>query len=157
MTTELQQRAAVVREALPWERTPYRSKGRLKGIAADCGTFLHEVFARCGVLPATIDLPALPPQWFLNRDREWYIEYLSRYFVEYSPSESPDIQQRKSPQPGDVVAALHGRVYSHGAIVVAWPEVIHCFPPCVMRSSAIYNPVYAGRKLRFFDPWGKRP
>ena len=183
MLQELQQRAAVVAEARSWLRTPYSSHAKLKGIGADCGTFLAAVYANAGVFVAK-DLPDLPPQWFMHSDREWYLEYLAKYAVEYklAPSgvalaSTPAIPARAAvlaeraavdgpttagleasatqPQPGDIICAKHGRAFSHGAIVTAWPHALHCFPPCVMESSILYNPVYAGRQMKFFNPWKK--
>ena len=116
---ETQQRAAVVAEARSWLRTPYVSHAKLKGIGADCGTFLAAVYANAGIFLAK-DLPDLPPQWFMHGDREWYLEYLAQYAVEYGiPLSWPP----PSPQPGDIICAKHGRAFSHGAIVTVWPHV----------------------------------
>jgi cell wall-associated NlpC family hydrolase len=141
--TQQAQRAAVVAEARSCLRTPYHAHARIKGVGLDCATFLEVVYASANVFVAR-DLPDLSPQWFLHADREWYLEHLSRYAVEYSDH---------PPQAGDIVCARHGRAYSHGAIVTAWPRVIHCFPPCVMETSVHYDPVYMGRPLKYFDPW----
>ena len=141
--TELEQRAAVVSEARSCLRTPYLSHARIKGVGLDCATFLELVYATCNIFVAG-ELPDLSPQWFLHADREWYLEYLSKYATEFTD---------RLPQPGDIVCARHGRAYSHGAIVTEWPRVIHCFPPCVMETNALYDPQYTGRLLKYFDPF----
>jgi cell wall-associated NlpC family hydrolase len=145
--TEQEQRAEVVKEARSCLRTPYLSHARIKGVGLDCATFLELVYANTDIFRAT-ELPELSLQWFLHADREWYLEHLRRYAVEFAD---------RPPQPGDIVCARHGRAYSHGAIVTEWPRVIHCFPPCVMETNALYDPQYMGRPLKFFDPWGVAP
>ena len=156
---EAEQRAAVVVEARSWVRTPYVSHARIKGLGADCGTFLAAVYANAGVFIAE-SLPCLPPQWFLHNDREWYLEYLAKYAVEYELGRSQESEVQESggnwipfagsclltPSPGDILCARHGRAYSHGAIVTAWPVVVHCFPPCVQESNVYFNPVYCGQQ-----------
>jgi cell wall-associated NlpC family hydrolase len=141
--SESEQRVAVVEEARSCLGTPYHSAACIKGAGLDCATFLELVYASANVFAAT-GLPALSSQWFLHADREWYLEHLSRYAVEYSDH---------PPQAGDIVCARHGRAYSHGAIVTDWPRVIHCFPPCVMETNSLYDPTYMGRPLKYFDPF----
>jgi cell wall-associated NlpC family hydrolase len=175
--TEQEQRARVVTEAKTWLRTPFRHSARLRGIGADCETFICEVFAAAGVFSAQ-GIPYMPAQWFLNTREELYLNYLSKYAAEYVPrvtlasrpavvatvsgaTAGADVDvpttaglEAGATQPGDIICVRHRWVYSHGAIVIAWPKVIHCFPPCVMESSVRYNPVFAHRELKFFDPWG---
>jgi hypothetical protein len=92
----------------------------------------------------------VPQQWFLNTKKDLYLDYLSKYATEYS-----QLAAHTSPLAGDIICVKTRWVYSHGAIVIAWPFVIHCYPPCVMRSSVLSNPVFAGRQLKFFNPWIK--
>jgi len=116
------------------------------------------------------NIPYVPSQWFLNTKEELYLNYLSKYAAEYVPGVAlvsrpagansgagqPAAEDggATQPQPGDIICVKHRWVYSHGAIVVAWPKVIHCFPPCVMESHAHYNPAFASREVKFFNPWG---
>ena len=146
--SEHTQRVAVVAEAQSWLRTPFVHGAKVKGSGADCETFICEVFAKAGVFTAQ-GVPYVPAQWFLNTKEELYLNYLSKYATEYQ--RAPAV----SPRPGDVICVKTRWVYSHGAIVVAWPFVIHCYPPCVMRSSVLSNPAFAGRALKLFNPWIK--
>jgi cell wall-associated NlpC family hydrolase len=150
--TEQEQRDAVIVEARSWMGTPFRHGARLKGINADCETFLAEVYALTGVFTAR-DIPYVPSQWFLNGREELYLQYLSRYATEYefTPGTGQD-----DPKPGDIICVKHRWVHSHGAIVLEWPHVIHCHPPCVMDSDVFSNPIFRGRELKFFNPWGER-
>jgi len=144
--TEQTQRAAVVAEAQSWMRTPFLHGAKLKGIGADCETFICEVFARAGVFTAQ-NIPYVPAQWFQNTKKELYLDYLSKYATEYVLAPGTE------PQPGDIICVKTRWVYSHGAIVQQWPFVLHCFPPCVMRSSVFCNPAIAGHELKYFNPW----
>jgi NlpC/P60 family putative phage cell wall peptidase len=113
---ESAQRAAVVAEARSWLGTPYHHAARLKGVGCDCLTLLAEVFARAGMV-APIELPHYPPDWHLHRGAERYALGVLRHAAEV---EGP-------PLPGDIVLWRFGRAFSHGAIVVQWPLVIHAY------------------------------
>ena len=167
---EKAQREAVAAEARKWLRTPFHHGARIRGGGADCETFIGEVFAAAGVFTAE-GIPYIPEQWFLHSKEELYLNYLSRYASEYvigpwplavGQSEAalsgqrPTTNSQRLPLPADIICVKSRWVYSHGAIVLAWPQVIHCFPPCVMESNAHYNPVFAHRELKFFDPWGNK-
>jgi hypothetical protein len=54
------------------------------------------------------------------------------------------------PKPGDVAVFRYGRTYSHGAIVIAWPRLIHAYwQRGVVWGDATLYPL-AGRPVRFF-------
>jgi cell wall-associated NlpC family hydrolase len=57
------------------------------------------------------------------------------------------------PLPGDVAVFKFGRTFSHGAIVLAWPRVVHAF----VRTGTVYGEAtkapLAGRPVKFFDPF----
>lgn len=57
------------------------------------------------------------------------------------------------PQAGDLALFRFGRMYSHGAIVVEWPEVIHADPHAhrIWKTSAMQPPL-ARRDVLFFSP-----
>jgi cell wall-associated NlpC family hydrolase len=109
-------RAAVLAEARSWIGTPYHHKGRVKGAGVDCATILLEVYARAGVIPE-IDVGHYPMDWHMHRDEERYLNFVGRFAVEIT----------HPPLPGDVVVWRFGRVFSHGAIVMAWPRVLHAY------------------------------
>jgi cell wall-associated NlpC family hydrolase len=142
-TTE--DRAKVVAEAQTWLGTPFHHGARIKGIGADCETFIECVFRACGVFNA--EIPAIPSQWWLNGREELYLNYLTKYATEYA------LAGDRRPATGDCIVVRRGRVFAHGAIVLDWPRVIHCFPPAVRISDIRTNPVFAGRPMKFFDPW----
>ena len=110
---EREQRVAVVAEARTWLRTPYHHAARLKGVGVDCAMFLAEVYAAVGLVPR-IEPEPYPPDWHLHRGEERFKAWLNRYAVRVD-----------SPLPGDVAMYRFGRAASHGAIVIAWPRIIH--------------------------------
>lgn len=118
MTPE--QRKAVVAEAQSWIRTPYHSNAAVKGCGADCALLPLAVYSKVLGLQAP-PLPKYVMQWHLHRDEEKYLGYVrSLGAIEISATEI---------QPGDFALWRVGRVYSHGAIVIAWPKVIHAINP----------------------------
>ena len=168
------QRDRLVTEAKWWERATFAHHQWLKGATpeesfADCSTFVAGCFRAVGIFMA--DVPSLPSDWFLHTKKEWYLEELQKHTLQYAVTETGLEQLRQdaeqdgrhyfptvhAPQPGDIVivkdTAIGAKVFSHGCIVVEWPIVIHCFPPCVMRSNIHTYPAFSGRKLKFFDPF----
>lgn len=130
--------------------------GRVKGAGADCLTLLAEVYHEAGLIPH-IEIPFYPKDWHLHRDAERYLDGLMRYTREI---EGP-------PLPGDVVLWRFGRCFSHGAIVVQWPVIIHAY---VGRACALEDAEAASwlttigentedcgrpRPKRFFSYWGR--
>lgn len=115
MIEELHQRASVVAIAHSWLRTPYIHMGRVKGAGCDCATLLAEVYHEAGLIPR-IELAYYSPQWHLHRDAERYLDFIYDYASEI-----------EYPLPGDIVLFRFGRTFSHGAIVIDWPRIIHAY------------------------------
>lgn len=108
-------RAQVVAEALTWVGTPYQHQGALKGVAVDCAMQCVRVYGACGLCPADLDPRPYPPQWHLHRSAERYLGWVEQYA---RPTEQPG--------PGDLVVYRFGRAFSHGGIIVEWPDkVVH--------------------------------
>lgn len=136
-------RAAVVEEAASWIGTPFHHAARLKGVGVDCLMLLAEVYERAGVCARRIEPPFYVPDWHLHRDAERYLEGLLRYTREIA-----------SPEPGDIALFRFGRTFSHGAIVTAWPRVVHAYwASGVVRGDATLHPL-KDRPVRFFTPFG---
>lgn len=146
--TEEQERAAVVREALSWVRTPFKWEASIKGVGVDCARIIAASFSNPGV--ASVDIAKLPrvsPQWFMNCEKAVYIDGVKNMLnaVEYN-------MQDEIPQPGDVVLAKYGRDWAHGAIVVEWPKVVAAAPGrgVVIWKNIYESPHYMGRELKLF-------
>jgi len=110
-------RAAIVAEARSWLGTPYHHMARVKGAGVDCGQLLAAVYENAGVTPH-VEPESYFPDFMMHRDEERFLGYVERYARQVFNLE---------PLPGDVALFRFGRVISHGAIVIAWPEVIHAY------------------------------
>ncbi len=109
------ERARVVAVAREWLGTPYHTGGRVKDAGVDCLTLLAEVFHEAGLVEK-IDIPYYPNDWHLHRAAERYLDGLLQYTREIS-----------APLPGDIALWKFGRCFSHGAIVIEWPIIIHAY------------------------------
>jgi cell wall-associated NlpC family hydrolase len=136
------QRLAVLEEARRWLRTPYHHMGRVRGGGTDCLMLLAEVYEAAGVIPH-IDVQFYSPDWNLHRDAERYLEGLTRHATEIAGP----------PQIGDVAVFKFGRCFAHGAIVVAWPRLIHAWHNAGVVYADADQPPLSGRLVRFFDPF----
>lgn len=133
---ELLGRRAVIESARDWIGTPFHDKAAIKGAGVDCGYFPYAVYKECGLLPADFVMPDYSPQFWCHRGEEIYVDGLLRAgFIEV-----------KTPQPADVIISKYGRVFSHGAIILDWPKIIHASPDGkrVKYDSAEVYRLYAG-------------
>lgn len=113
--TEAEGRAAIVAEALTWLHTKYHHRAKLKGVGVDCAQFVLAVYVNAGLIE-DFDTGEYPQDWHIHRDIERYLPVVMRFGAMIPVSRVG---------PGDVLLFKVGRVYSHGAIVTAWPQVIH--------------------------------
>lgn len=155
-TQEWIERQKVVKVARSWERTPYRHMGRVKGAGADCLTLLAETFEEAGLVPK-IEIPFYPQDWMHHRDAERYLEGLLEHAKEI----------KGPPKPGDIVLWKFGRCYSHGAIVIEWPLIIHASAGTNIHledASKLQSLCFIGenvpgkgnpRPVKFFSYWAK--
>lgn len=135
-------RLAVIQEAEGWLRTPYHHMGRAKAGGTDCLMLLAGVYETAGVIPH-IDIPFYPPDWNLHRDAERYLDGLMQYAKEIAGP----------PRTADVALFKFGRCFAHGAIVVAWPRLIHAWWNAGVVYGDADQPPLNGRAIRFFDPF----
>lgn len=140
-------RAAIVAEALSWEGTPYHHRAALKGIGADCAMFPLAVYIAQGYIPA-LTTPDYSPQWMLHRDEEHFLGHVRAYAREIGRGELG---------PGDFAIWRFGRCYSHGAIVIEPPRVIHAVAAAsaVVRADMDREHDLASRPVKFFSVFGR--
>lgn len=138
------QRILVVLEALTWMGTPHRHQGRVKGAGVDCGMLLAETYEAAGVLPH-VDPADYPHDWHLHRSEERFRELVEQH-----------ARPVADPLPGDLVLYRFGRTASHGAIVVAWPRILHSYMKAggVVLDDATANMDLAPRYVGAWSPWG---
>lgn len=111
-------REAVLAEARTWVGTPWKHRARVRGRAGggvDCAHYLIAAFAGAGCVQA-FDPGPYPPDWMLHRDEERLLAVVERY-----------ASQTSAPQPADIAVWRFGRCFSHLAIVVAWPQILHAY------------------------------
>lgn len=144
MTAESEQRAAVVAEARSWLRTPYHHHAAVKGAGVDCALLLIEVYAATGLAPR-LDVGDYPPDWMLHRGEERYLGWVERYAREVA-----------APLPGDIALFRFGRCFSHAAIVLDDPAILHAYRPAgsVVLDDRCANADLVAREVRFFSLWG---
>ena len=113
MSIEQEQRKLVVKIAQSFISTPYHSHGRKKGIGVDCLTIIAEVFTEAGLVPP-VEIPYYTPDFFKHQGSELYLNGLLRY-----------TEETEERLPGNIILWKFGRCFSHAAIIVRWPQVVH--------------------------------
>jgi cell wall-associated NlpC family hydrolase len=107
-------RSQVVAEALTWRNTPFQHQQRLKGVGADCAQWISAVYEEILGWPRQ-DFGEYPEFWMKHGHDDLYMNQVRRLFVECT----------NSALPGDLIVFKYGKFFSHGAILVSWPIVIH--------------------------------
>ena len=139
LTREL--RESIVRAAKDWIGTPYHHKAAVKHAGADCAMFPVAVFKECCIIPADYHPPEYSTQWHLHRSDELYLKEIGRFAVEI----------KETPQPADFIVFQFGRTFSHGAIVVEWPLIIHSYiPHGVTLTDALADGQLIGREYKVY-------
>ncbi len=150
---ESAQRQAVIEVAESWIGTPFHHQGRVKGRrgGVDCAMLLLEVFLAAGVIKGGTGVsPAIPnysQQWHLHRAEEGYLEMVRTLGG----------REITTPLHGDIAVWKIGRAYSHGAIVLLWPCIIHAAAApvgaCVL-DNALSSALNLDRyPVKFFSAW----
>jgi cell wall-associated NlpC family hydrolase len=148
MTLNPEQRAIVVATAQSWLGTPYHHRAAVRGVGADCALFPVAVYKECGILPAAYQPPQYSSQWHLHRSEEMYLAEVEKFCLQILPQ---DRGPESPPQPADFAVIQFGRTFSHGAIVVDWPIVIHSYiPHGVTLADALRDGEMIGRKLKLY-------
>jgi cell wall-associated NlpC family hydrolase len=131
MTKYDEMREKIVAEVKTWLHTKWHHEARLKGVGVDCGMLLIEVYANCGLIEH-LTPPHYPPDFMMHRSEEWFMQTIMAHAFEVFDS-----------MPGDAILYRHGRIYSHGGIVVKWPQIIHASVPdrCVCYGDADLRPL----------------
>lgn len=138
-------RELVVKEAETWLGTPYHHEARVKGAGVDCGQILIAVYSKFNFLPADYKLEHYPPDFAMHRDREWYLSIVQEFARPIDESEVGV---------GDIVLYKWGRLFSHGAIITNYPEIIHSMANNRKVTRAlIYSGQLAVKEKRFFSPF----
>jgi len=142
MQNELKMREAIVTEALTWLRTPWHHRACVKGAGTDCVFFLVGVFNAVGITSISgDDIIYYPQDIMMHRNEETVLDIISRYGNEVY-----------KPKMGDVAVWRFGRIFSHAAIVIDWPQIIHAHQMSGMIVLGDGDEgQFVGREVRFFS------
>lgn len=134
-------RAVIIEEAKTWLGTPWHHEARIKGAGVDCGMLILGIGENLGLIPH-VNPPHYGPDFMLHRSDEWYVEIILKFADEIFS---------EAYLPGDIVVFKHGRIYSHGGIIVNWPLIIHASAPerCVLYGDASQVPISTWSKRIF--------
>ena len=154
MTTEQEERLAVVQAAVSWLGTPYMGNQGVKGSGVDCGFLLLRTFQEARIIEEAIDPGYYSQQWHMHKREERYLNWVLKYAHEI-PSPPENI-----PLPGDIIMFKFGLVYAHGAVVTNYPMIIHVKNvgmARVMEDNVVQNCVgkyaLANVPKRYFSVW----
>ncbi len=144
--TEAEIRAAIVAEAISWESTPYAPRAMIKGVGVDCAMLPSAVYHAVGLIPEI--MPSYTQDWMMHRDEELFLSYITPYAREIDEAEVG---------PGDLVIWRFGRTYSHSAIVIDLPVVLHAVVRggAVVRGDIARDSDLTNRPRKFFSLFGK--
>jgi len=150
---QLASREQVVAEALSWCGTKYVFNQCLKGVAADCATFILGVYRNCGLFTEE-NIEVYAADWFQHASTERYLLWLMRHAAKIAEA---TCSASLTMLPGNIVLTrvARSRRYNHGGIVIDWPEIVHCMYPEVKRADASRDPLWFMREIIAFDPWRK--
>lgn len=109
-----EERDRFVNAAKSWLGTPYHHRAQVKGAGVDCATLIAACAYEAGLCPK-LELPFYTFQWNVNQSDEAYLNVVRQYMHEVPTHTGP----------GDIVVWKFGKTFSHGAIIVQWPIIIH--------------------------------
>lgn len=135
-------RQAVIDEAKKWLGARWHHEACVPYYACDCGQIIADVYSQCGLIERP-KIPTYPRQWALHQNEERYLAVVESY-----------AQAVDTPQPADIAVWKIGRTYSHGAIVIDWPVIIHAdIQDGVVQANAAIGPL-AERAVKFYSVFG---
>ena len=133
--------------------------GRIKEAGVDCAMFPLEVYREAGLI-GDIEIPFYPQDWMLHRSEEIYLRTVQQHARETEPAApgsptTPGVGvDGVKVAAGDFVLYRFGRCWSHGAIVLEWPLIIHALTnKGVLLADGEREGCLVGRARRFFSPW----
>lgn len=145
-------REQAVEVAKSWLHTPYVLRGRVKQGGIDCATLLMEYFIEIGAAERE-ELPAYSQDWFLHTVDNRYLRGITK--VAKMTAETVCIGKLDA-KPGDVALFCHQKtreVYTHGAIIIDFPKVVHAINPEVSVADCTKHPLMGFKQVAIFSPW----
>lgn len=135
----------VIAEAETWLRTPFHHQAMVKGAGIGCGTFLIAIYGQVGFpVPKFDNLGYYSPDWHLHEREDRYLAELLKWMVEID-----------EPKRGCTALFKIGRVYSHAAIILDWPTVIHAYWGRGTEYADASKAPLSPHPVKFLSPWKK--
>jgi cell wall-associated NlpC family hydrolase len=149
-------REAIMAEAISWLGTPYHKGACVKGVGADCATFLWGVYKNCGLIPEGDKLiERYSHDWFANTDTERYLLHAVRYAAKVAEGVSyPTL--KALPGCMALVRSRTSNVFNHGGIVMRWPHLIHAVNPEIEPACASTHELWEYRTVVILDPFARQ-
>lgn len=149
---ETEFRSRIVSEALSWVGTPYRLGGRVKGAGTDCACLILGVLQNAGVIPPDEEAHRFSQDWWQHTTEERYKLRALRYAVKTLEAVT---YRSLNAQPGDILLlkAAGAKLHNHGAIVIAWPWIVHAIAPAVQRVDATRHAMWQLQTVEVLSPW----
>lgn len=150
-------RDKIVEEAKSWIGTPYHDHSGIKGAGVDCAFFPLRVYQAVGKVPTDFEVPYYSPQQWLNsplQKDKLHLKFEDRTFLDIVLRfAKQEIFQENQVQPGDFVIWRVAASWTHGGIVVSWPDyVLHPIKGRgVIGSHGTKEGFLVGRPHRFFS------
>jgi cell wall-associated NlpC family hydrolase len=109
----LQQRAAVIRVAHEWLKTPYVHAAHVKGHGTSCSGLVADSFNEA--IGTHLSVSAHDERWYMTATEQLYLKNLvEQGFVEVT---------RETALPADlVISNTRYKIYCHSGIITNWPK-----------------------------------
>lgn len=114
MESKQELRKRILEEANTWLGTRWIHSSAVKGAGCDCGKFIAKIFADCGLLDFNDFDVEYPRDFARHKDHEMMLTMALKYCKEVD-----------KPLPCDILFYKFGRVYSHAALVIDYPLIMH--------------------------------
>ncbi len=116
-------RDQIIKEAKSWIGTDYVDHAGIKGAGVDCAFYPCRVYQSAGLIPKEFKPPKYSSQQWMNKPKlnhrhvvdTTYLDTLLQFAVEITEAEV---------KPGDLVLYKVIHSWTHGAIVVDWPNYV---------------------------------
>lgn len=146
-------RLAICKEALSWIPTPYHDHAGIKHVGCDCAFYPCRVYQSVGLIDKKLALPAYSPQQWLNSPSQidkMHLRHEDKTYLNVVEGLFREIDLIEI-LPGDLMLTQVAASWTHGAIIIDWPKVIHSIVgKGVIKSDALREGFWATAPRRFF-------
>lgn len=149
-------REQLVAEARDWLPTPYVDHAGIKHVGVDCAFYLLRIWQAVGLAPLDFKVPKYDPQQWINspcqRDKR-QLKFEDTTFLDIVKRLTKREISEAEVLPGDLVLWKVAASWTHGAIVVRWPDyVLHAVKLLgVSGAHGTEEGFWKGRERRYFS------